>query len=189
MSELPPIIGLCGGIGAGKDTVADALEELGYHRLSFALALKDAVASMFPWVPARHFFGTQKEKAELLFLGRNGTQWTGRRLLEVVGTDYMRAIMPDIWVRATIYEVDQEPEKLWVVSDVRFPNEAEAIRERGGVIWEVIREDGPQETTGHASDTAWRDMPKDAQLKAGSGEVAVLQQAAILLAQNGGRSS
>jgi hypothetical protein len=101
----------------------------------------------------------------------------------------MRSILPVIWVRAAMYEVDQDRERLWVVSDVRFPNEAEAIRERGGVIWEVIRDGGPQETTGHSSDQAWREMPKDAILIAASGDVAGLQAQARQCIRSGGRIS
>ena len=189
MSKLPPIIGLCGGIGAGKDTVAASLvNELDYAQLSFARALKEAVATMFPWVPRCHFFGTQEEKAQTLFLNcTTGEPWTGRRLLEVVGTDHMRTIMPDIWVQAAMEQVDRNPSTLWVVSDVRFPNEAEAIRQRGGVIWEVIRDSGPQETTGHSSDSAWREMPKHAVLIARSGDVAGLQRQARQCARSGGR--
>lgn len=187
MSDLPPIIGICGAIGAGKDTAADGLKSLGYQRLSFASALKEAVATMFPWVPRCHFFGTQAEKAEVLFYTSYGGRWTGRKLLHIVGTDYMRAIMPDIWVRAAMEQVDRHPKKLWVVSDVRFPNEAQAIRERGGVVWEVIREGGNQEVSHHVSDNAYLQLPKDATLRASSGDVTGLQRAAILLAKNGGR--
>ena len=44
------LIGICGLIGSGKDTVAERLvNEHGYKRDSFAKSLKDAVASMFNW--------------------------------------------------------------------------------------------------------------------------------------------
>jgi len=44
------IIGICGLIGSGKDTVADYLvNEHGYRRESFANPLKDAVAAVFGW--------------------------------------------------------------------------------------------------------------------------------------------
>jgi hypothetical protein len=44
------IIGICGPIGSGKDTIADILiKERGYIKLSFASALKDAVSAIFGW--------------------------------------------------------------------------------------------------------------------------------------------
>jgi dephospho-CoA kinase len=44
------IIGICGHIGSGKDTIADILiKEKGYIKLSFASSLKDAVALIFGW--------------------------------------------------------------------------------------------------------------------------------------------
>jgi hypothetical protein len=186
MSELPHIIGLCGDIGSGKDTVAYALQKhLGYEPISFAFALKDAVSSMFPWVPSRHFFGTQEEKAELLFVGGVDQEWTGRKLLEEVG-QHMRGIMPDIWIKAAMEQVDRNLAYPWVVTDVRHVNEIQAIRSRRGVIWQVVRTGGaPAERTGHVSDEAWRIATKDAILQARSGDVAGLQAAAVEQAQRG----
>ena len=44
------IIGICGFIGSGKDTIADYLVNLHrYRRESFANSLKDAVAHVFAW--------------------------------------------------------------------------------------------------------------------------------------------
>jgi cytidylate kinase len=44
------IIGVCGLIGAGKDTIADYLVNVhGFRRDSFAASLKDAVAAIFGW--------------------------------------------------------------------------------------------------------------------------------------------
>ena len=44
------IIGICGFIGSGKDTIADYLVNLhGFRRESFANSLKDAVAQIFGW--------------------------------------------------------------------------------------------------------------------------------------------
>lgn len=187
--DYPPIIGLCGDIGSGKDTAAEGLEQgLGYMRLSFAEKLKESVATMFPFIPRCHFFGTQEEKAQLLFVGDDGTEWTGRRLLEDVG-QHMRGIMADIWVRAAIYQVKMNPLiEWWVVSDVRHPNEFEAIRRHGGVVWEVVRVGGAEaEQSDHVSDNAWRAERKDATLRVKSGDVRGLREAACRLAIDGGR--
>ena len=44
------IIGICGLIGSGKDTIADILvQEKNFEKLSFADKLKDGVASVFGW--------------------------------------------------------------------------------------------------------------------------------------------
>ena len=44
------IIGICGFIGSGKDTIADYLVNLHhFRRESFANTLKDAVAQVFGW--------------------------------------------------------------------------------------------------------------------------------------------
>jgi hypothetical protein len=176
--DLPRIVGLCGAIGAGKDSVADVLaRDLGYKELAFATALKEAVATMFPWVPRCHFFGTQEEKAQTLFQGTQ--RWTGRKLLEYFGTDCGRAILQDIWVRAAMEQIDRRPDKLWVVSDVRFPNEAQAIRDRGGIIWEVVKTGGVTEHTGHVSDMAWKEIRKDAYVVARAGDMEGLRRATL----------
>ena len=44
------IIGICGLIGSGKDTIADYLVNIHqFRRESFANSLKDAVAAVFGW--------------------------------------------------------------------------------------------------------------------------------------------
>ena len=44
------IIGVCGFIGSGKDTIADYLTNFhGFRRESFANSLKDAVSMVFGW--------------------------------------------------------------------------------------------------------------------------------------------
>ena len=44
------IIGICGLIGSGKDTIADHLvDDHSFVKLSFADKLKDSVATMFDW--------------------------------------------------------------------------------------------------------------------------------------------
>lgn len=58
--------------------------------------------------------------------------WTRRRVLQYVGTEGFRALDPDHWVKRAMADVG--PGELVVFTDVRFPNEADAIRAAGGII-------------------------------------------------------
>lgn len=163
------VIGLCGGIGSGKSTVARYLAvKHDFHQSSFAAKLKAICADVFAplGVKDSHFFGSQADKAEPIEkLG--GV--TGRRILELVGTEGFRAAYADVWVR--YWAATLEPGN-YVVEDVRYPNEAQIIRELGGKIWRIEREEGPkEERTGHASDEEWRRIQPDAVIKAKWGDI------------------
>jgi hypothetical protein len=126
------IIGICGAAGAGKGAAADFLSVRGYATLSFADPLYDAVSAITGLTVAELKDRSRKEKA----LG-----WISaspRRLLQTLGTDWGREMIhPEIWVMATMQRM--VPGGDYCIPDVRFANEAEAIRARGGVVWRVDR--------------------------------------------------
>lgn len=73
---------------------------------------------------------------------------TPRKLLQLLGTEAGRQIIhPNIWVNALF--VDYKVEKMdfvfgaiypnWIITDVRFPNEIQAIKDRGGIVIRVNR--------------------------------------------------
>ena len=63
---------------------------------------------------------------------------TPRKLLQLLGTEAGREIIhPNIWVNALFGDYDKDSN--WVITDVRFPNEAQAIKDRGGVVIRVER--------------------------------------------------
>ena len=77
-------------------------------------------------------------------------QMTVRDLLQKLGTEALRDnLHPDVWVNALFSDPGFAAEK-WLVTDVRFVNEAEAIKERGGILMRVKRD---LETGSHASET------------------------------------
>ena len=97
-------------------------------------------------------------------------QYTVRQLLQEVGTDAMRNVIhPNVWVNALFadyipvqyhdggifYNKKEYPN--WIITDVRFPNEAEAIKSRGGVL---IRVERNKDTGTHPSETALDDYKK-----------------------------
>lgn len=141
------IIGVCGLIGSGKGTVADYLVEAhGFTKLSFADALKDAVAVLFSWDRALLEGDTEesrawREKPNDFWSGIFGREITPRYILQVFGTECMRnGFHDDIWVNLVKEKLLAEPNQNFVIPDTRFLNEMEMIRSLGGQIWEVERE-------------------------------------------------
>jgi hypothetical protein len=130
------IIGLCGAAGAGKDTVAGHLAiNHGFRVLAFASPLYEAVAAITGMTVNELRDRSQKEEV-IEWLGKSR-----RELLQLLGTEFGRGmIRDDIWIRRLMTDV--VPGKKYVITDVRFDNEAEAIREAGGVIIEVVRPGG-----------------------------------------------
>jgi hypothetical protein len=137
------IIGICGFIGAGKDTVADYLVNIhGFRRDSFAATLKDAVSSVFGW-DRELLEGRTKEARE--WRETVDTWWadrlsmpglTPRYVLQVWGTEVCRrGFHDDIWIASLENKLRASHDNI-VISDCRFPNEIASIKRAGGkVVW------------------------------------------------------
>lgn len=82
-----------------------------------------------------------------------------RELLQKLGTEAVRNnVHEEAWVNALM--ADYKPSKMsehspskWIVTDVRFPNEAHAIKARGGIIVRVNRS-GIGPINNHPSETS-----------------------------------
>jgi len=83
------------------------------------------------------------------FLQNDSEERTYRWLLQKLETEVSRKIDPDIWINSLMNHYDHS--KKWVITDVRFKNEANAIQLRKGIIIKVIR-DSEQEIN-HVSET------------------------------------
>lgn len=145
------VIGICGGFGAGKDTVAALLSMLGYQNTSYAAGVRGEVLWFLNQrnpirpvgMPDELWVATQRlpynlpsdtEHAKALHGYVYGKPTSGyiRHMLQWWGTDYRRKQDPDYWVK----QLTLGPGK-WTVSDVRFENEVNKIKELGGQIWRV----------------------------------------------------
>jgi hypothetical protein len=140
------IIGIAGFIGSGKDTAANYfVAQHGFKRDSFAGALKDAVAAVFGWdrelleglTPEARAW---REQVDSWWAKRlNMPNLTPRWVLQYWGTDVCRkAFHDDIWIAALENRLRQRVGHT-VISDVRFPNEIQAIRNAGGVLLWIKR--------------------------------------------------
>jgi hypothetical protein len=137
------IIGVCGFIGSGKDTVADYLVNFHeFRRESFASTLKDAVAAVFGW-DRTMLEGRTKEArewrecvdpwwAERLAMPTLTPRW----VLQYWGTEVCRrGFHDDIWIASLENKLRNSKDNV-VISDCRFPNEISSIRNAGGkIIW------------------------------------------------------
>jgi hypothetical protein len=143
------ILGICGLISSGKDTIADYLTtSYGFKRVSFAASLKDAVSMVFGW-DRELLEGTTKssrewrEKKDEWWSNRLGVEITPRWVLQYWGTDILRKhFHTDIWVASAENKLRQSTDNI-VITDCRFANEINAVKNAGGITLRVERGPSP----------------------------------------------
>lgn len=145
------IFGISGFINSGKSTVADQLTgQFGFRKDSFATSLKDACAAMFDW-PRHLLEGDTKESREwrevvdTWWANKLGIpNFSPRYALQLIGTDSLRNHFNEgIWFMTLENRIRKDPDQHVVISDVRFPNEVQFIKEQGGVMIRVDRGPSP----------------------------------------------
>jgi hypothetical protein len=153
---------------SGKDTIADHLvREHGFRKGSFVQAMKEACRTIFGFNDDQ-LFGKLKEKVdpfwnerlkiyhyaggivpadrvevpepEVLETYGEPLPITPRLVMQLMGTEAGRNVFgQDLWVHAFLRACASSGHDRWVVSDVRFPNEANAILAAGGQVYRVDR--------------------------------------------------
>ncbi len=139
------LIGILGRIDSGKGTVADELvNTYGFRQDSFAATLKEFTGVLFNWDRAMLEGNTPESRAareevdEWWAEKLDIEDFTPRLALQLIGTDVFRNhFHKDIWMLSVMarYKGNENV----VISDARFPNEVQAIREMGGRIIRVDR--------------------------------------------------
>jgi hypothetical protein len=143
------IIGVCGLIGSGKDTIADYLQNIHqFRRESFASTLKDSVAAVFGWdrelLEGRTRQSREwREQVDPWWAERlNMPNLTPRWVLQYWGTEVVRKGFHDnTWIASLENKIRKSKDDT-VISDCRFPNEIDAIKRAGGLVIRVVR--GPE---------------------------------------------
>lgn len=144
------LVAFCGLIGSGKDTAADYLvDTYGFKRDSFANTLKDAVSAIFGWdrtlLEGRTAISREwREQVDPWWATRlNISNLTPRWVLQYWGTDVCRVgFHDDIWIASLENKIRKTQDDI-VISDVRFPNEINAIHNAGGTVIRIKRGTDP----------------------------------------------
>lgn len=130
------IVGLSGYARSGKDTVAQILvEKYGFERIAFADPIREMLVEINPILENGYRlnehvqeFGWELAKARPEV----------RRLLQTLGVSARSHIDESVWVMAALRKMNDEGH--YVFTDVRFKNEASAIKAMGGELWRIERE-------------------------------------------------
>lgn len=154
------IIGFSGKMGVGKNYIAENIaaelfdDNFRVYYLAFAEQMKLEIAARYP-----------EFDYENLFINKTAA---ARKLLQEYATEFGREVFgDDMWIYALnmrlhlLYKT-QIPGKIniYIITDVRFHNEAKWIEDNGGLL---IRVEAPQRgapgATTHVSETELDDYP------------------------------
>jgi len=144
------LIGLIGHAGSGKDTVADHLVRRGFTRIAFADAVRSVLLSVNPLVTrdglrlrdAVEAHGWDRVKREIPEV---------RVLLQGLGAGVRDTLGESVWLDHALRRLDTLSGPA-VVTDVRYPNEANVLRSRGfTLVW--IQRPGVGPANAHPSET------------------------------------
>lgn len=138
------ILGITGRARSGKDSFAEMLAEELFNitqrkfvLMAYAHELKLRVQKDFD-LSYEQLWGSEKEEEDKRYPKEDGF-WSAREILQFFGTECMRAIDNDFWVKHLFRVIEEKGYKDVIVTDVRFPNEADPIVKHEGYIIKLER--------------------------------------------------
>lgn len=157
-------VALLGKARSGKDTVAARLvRNWLFTRVAFADPLKGVALRLNPLIPTTYNVHVRLKSlvADVGWECAKDKYPEVRRVLQTAGQT-VRDLDPDFWANVAMDKVDAAD--TWnmpvVVTDCRYPNEAEALKARGFMLVRVQRPGNPG-TLEHESETALDGYPVD----------------------------
>lgn len=165
------LVGITGKAGSGKDSLAYFM---GFERYAFAGPLKAGLTAM----------GFPEPERKLKESKIAGFDFTWREAAQKLGTEWGRGLQGDIWLAMAERFRKQSPANVIVITDVRFHNEADWVRDHGILVHLKGRRSMlTKETQGHASEIDLPVMPLDTVVE-NKGSLAELQARASEIARN-----
>ena len=133
------LIGLTGYAGTGKDTVRDILQGEGFAGFAFADPIRAMLRELLTSNGISECYMDERALKESP-IEQLGVSY--RHMAQTLGTEWGRRLADDFWLRiarAYLDDMQAQGETHFCESDVRFVNEAQWVREQGGVIWRIER--------------------------------------------------
>lgn len=157
------IIALTGPKGVGKSSIAKEIESQDWQDrciLSFAEPLRRMASHL---MPMQNMTDPELKEAPIDWLGGK----TPRQILQSLGTDWGRnMVSPTIWIDTMRRIITEQALETIIIDDCRFENEADMVRDMGGIVVGLERE-GIAYTGEHASE-----MPVKADMIVDAGDIA-----------------
>jgi hypothetical protein len=174
------IIGLSGYARSGKDTVAGMLMGLhGYERVAFADPIRELLYEMDPLVVHNYMDFRLQDIIDSKGWEAAKTEFPEvRRLLQDLGVGARKLFGDTFWIYQALSDV--APQDKVVVSDVRFKNEAQWIKEFGGQIWRINRP-GIDAANEHVSENELSDWEFDIVIENDSDMPALIKKIKALI--------
>lgn len=144
------LIGLLGRSRSGKDTVAgilcSLLKPMPYQRVHIAGGLKKALRELYG-LNDDQLFGHLKDITDDRY------NKSPRDLCRFWSQNMRTMHGEDVFTRRVFEEYDTYRAKngvlpFWIITDVRYKHDCDAIRKRGGMIWKITRTPLPIDVPG-----------------------------------------
>lgn len=140
-------LGIHGKAYSGKSTISKEMMKIGFHPMAFASPVKEMVNRFLTMLgfSTKEIYDFNQNKDFLI----PGIEKSVRELWQTLGTDWGRNLIDeDSWIMMAENEVNKFKEMYCrhnfyrgiVFEDVRFDNEAEFIRDKGGLIVHLVPE-------------------------------------------------
>lgn len=153
------VIGLCGAKGSGKDQFYKAVKvnfpQLDVRKIAYADPIKDEVCRIFDLKSEIEYDMFKRTTLKYMLQDYNKREVDGRQAVREIGM-LMRRYDEQQFVRYVEGQIKANPQALWIITDLRFENELQSIKENlGGIVIKIKRSGCSYD--GHITETEFSD--------------------------------
>tara|TARA_B100001094_G_scaffold41877_1_gene36593 strand:+ start:381 stop:1106 length:726 start_codon:yes stop_codon:yes gene_type:complete len=137
-----------------KDFVISNLyKELDQHIkiYNFADTLKQNVCMDVLGMSYQQCYGSDEDKNSMTGLYWENQELSAREVMQFIGTDIFRKVKRTVWIDSIMSQITKEKAKMAIITDCRFPDEVDAVKNAGGYVIRLTRD---LHNSSHISETA-----------------------------------